>query len=146
MAQTAPELEQIIQRFRKQLEKMQIRVEQILLFGSQADGTAQEGSDIDLIVISKDWEKFSRRERLELLGVAAARILEPVRAQGFTQAEISRRQTTLFWEEIIKDQAVGPSDRKVNCGAAVQAMVLNGLGFTRRAQCDFPHPFQKADP
>jgi hypothetical protein len=31
------------------------------------------------------------------------------------------------------DQAVGPSDRKVSCGAAVQAMVLNGLGFTSRA-------------
>jgi transposase len=31
------------------------------------------------------------------------------------------------------DQAVGPSDRKVSCGAAVQAMVLNGLGFSSRA-------------
>jgi transposase len=31
------------------------------------------------------------------------------------------------------DQAVGPSERKVSCGAAVQAMVLNGLGFTSRA-------------
>jgi predicted nucleotidyltransferase len=57
---------------------MGIRAEQILLFGSQADGTAQEGSGVDLIVISKDWEKNSRRERLEILGVAAARILEPV--------------------------------------------------------------------
>jgi len=37
MDQTTPELEQIIQRFRKQLEKMGIQVEQILLFGSQAD-------------------------------------------------------------------------------------------------------------
>ena len=112
MAQTTPELEQMLRRFRKQLEKMEIQVEQLLLFGSQADGTAQEGSDIDLIVISEDWEKFSRRERLEILGVAAARILEPVQAQGFTQDEISSRQTTLFWEEIIKDQAV-PVWRKV---------------------------------
>jgi len=31
------------------------------------------------------------------------------------------------------DKAVGPSKRKVSCGAAVQAMVLNGLGFTSRA-------------
>jgi transposase len=31
------------------------------------------------------------------------------------------------------DRAVGPSQRKVSCGAAVQAMVLNGLGFTSRA-------------
>ena len=31
------------------------------------------------------------------------------------------------------DQAVGPSQRKVSCGAAVQAMVLNALGFSSRA-------------
>lgn len=31
------------------------------------------------------------------------------------------------------DQAVGPSERQVSCGAAVQAMVVNGLGFTSRA-------------
>jgi len=31
------------------------------------------------------------------------------------------------------NQAVGSSERKVSCGAAVQAMVLNGLGFTSRA-------------
>src|SRR5574340_846159 len=31
------------------------------------------------------------------------------------------------------DQQVGPSDRRVSCGQAVQAMVLNALGFTSRA-------------
>lgn len=31
------------------------------------------------------------------------------------------------------DLVVGPSGCKVSCGAAVQAMVLNGLGFTSRS-------------
>lgn len=31
------------------------------------------------------------------------------------------------------DLVIGPSGCKVSCGAAVQAMVLNGLGFTSRA-------------
>lgn len=31
------------------------------------------------------------------------------------------------------NRAAAPSERKVSCGAAVQAMVLNGLGFTSRA-------------
>lgn len=31
------------------------------------------------------------------------------------------------------DEAVGPAERKVSCGAAVQAMVLNALGFSSRA-------------
>jgi uncharacterized protein len=106
MAQTTPELEQIIRRFRGQLEKMGVHAEQIMLYGSQVTGSAREGSDIDLIVISDDWANLSQRERLEILGIAAARILEPVQAQGFTPAEISRRRLTPFWEHILKEQAV----------------------------------------
>jgi hypothetical protein len=59
-----------------------------------------------LIVISSDWEKFSQRERLEMLGVASARILEPVQAQGFTPAEISKNQLMPFWVHVLKEQAV----------------------------------------
>lgn len=36
------------------------------------------------------------------------------------------------------DEAVGPGERKVSCGAAVQAMVLNCLGFTSRAMYLMP--------
>jgi predicted nucleotidyltransferase len=106
MAQTTPELDQIIHRFRGQLGKLGIHAEQVLLYGSYANGAAREGSDIDLIVISKDWQNLNMRERLELLGVAAARILEPVQAQGFTPAEISQRKIMPFWEHIIKEQAI----------------------------------------
>jgi len=75
MAQTTPELRQIVQRYCDQLEKMGIHPEKVMLYGSQATGTAREGSDIDLIVISSDWKKFNQRVRLEILGVASARIL-----------------------------------------------------------------------
>jgi predicted nucleotidyltransferase len=106
MAQTTPELEQIIDRFRQQLDKMGIHAEKVMLYGSQAEGFAHEGSDIDLIVISKDWENLNQRERLELLGVAAARIFESVQAHGFTPTEISQRKIMPFWEYIIKEQAI----------------------------------------
>jgi hypothetical protein len=105
MAQTA-ELNQIIQRYRAQLIKMGIHPEKVMLYGSQAVGTAREGSDIDLIVISSDWETYNQRERLEMLGIAAARILEPVQAQGFTPAEISKQQIMPFWVQVMKEQAV----------------------------------------
>lgn len=85
---------------------MGIHAEQILLYGSQATGLAWEGSDIDLIVISNDWENLNQRERLELLGIAAARILEPVQAKGFTPNEISQRKIMPFWEHIIQEQAI----------------------------------------
>lgn len=89
-----------------QLIKMGIQPERVLLYGSQAAGTAQEGSDIDLIIISGDWKKYNRRERLELLGIASARILEPVQAQGFTPSEIKSKQIMPFWEQVIEKQAI----------------------------------------
>lgn len=106
MAQTTPELKQIVQRFCDQLEKMGIHPEKVMLYGSQAAGTAREGSDIDLIVISSDWKKFNQRERLEMLGIASARILEPVQAQGFTPVEISKNQLMPFWAHVMKEQAI----------------------------------------
>lgn len=106
MAKKTPELKQIVRRYRAQLEKMGIRPARILIYGSQAAGTAREGSDIDLIVISGDWKKYNHRQRLELLGIASARILEPVQAQGFTPSEIRANKVMPFWSEIIKEQAV----------------------------------------
>jgi len=106
MAETTPELKQIVQRYRVQLERMGIRPTRILLYGSQAAGTAREGSDIDLIVISGDWEKYNHRERLELLGIASARILEPVQAQGFIPSEIELKKVMPFWEKVMKEQAI----------------------------------------
>lgn len=85
---------------------MGIRPTRILLYGSQARGIAHEGSDIDLIVISGDWEKYNHRQRLELLGIAAARILEPVQAQGFTPSEIQEKQIMPFWEQVMQEQAI----------------------------------------
>ena len=106
MAETTPELRQIVKRYRIQLEKMGIHPTRVLLYGSQASGTAREGSDIDLIVISSDWKKYNHRQRLELLGIAAARILEPVQAQGFTPSEIRQKQLMPFWEQVMKEQAI----------------------------------------
>jgi predicted nucleotidyltransferase len=106
MAERAPELDQIIGRFRQELERSGVRPERILLFGSHARGKAREGSDIDLIVVSPDWARFNQRERLELLGVAAVRIMESVQAQGFTPEEVAYHQTGAFWEEILRHQAV----------------------------------------
>lgn len=106
MVETTPELKRIVKRYRVQLEKMGIRPTRILLYGSQAAGNAREGSDIDLIVISGDWQKYNHRQRLELLGIAAARILEPIQAQGFTPREIKEKQIMPFWEHVMKEQAI----------------------------------------
>jgi predicted nucleotidyltransferase len=100
------QLKTIIRRYCKELEKMEIRVDRVMLFGSRLKNTALEGSDIDLIIISRDFAPYSQRERLEILGIAAAHILEPVQANGFTPQEIEQRQLMPFWEEILREQAV----------------------------------------
>ena len=106
MVETTPELAIIIRRFRTELEKMGIRSQQILLFGSQAEGTAHEGSDIDLFVISSDWIRYSDRERFEMLGIAAARILEPIQARGVTPDEIATHSLLPLWEQVLNEQTV----------------------------------------
>ncbi|RMG95390.1 MAG: nucleotidyltransferase domain-containing protein [Chloroflexi bacterium] len=99
------ELTEIIHRFCQALEKAGIHCQQILLYGSQRSGKAREGSDIDLIVVSPDWARYGWRERLELLGITAARILEPIQAQGFTPDEIAQRDISPFWQYILDHEA-----------------------------------------
>ena len=106
MVETTPELKQIIKRYRIQLAELGIHPSRILLYGSQAAGTAREGSDVDLIVISDDWKNYSHRQRLELLGLAAARILEPVQAQGFTLEEVNAEKVMPFWGQMIKEHSI----------------------------------------
>ncbi|OQA46666.1 MAG: Nucleotidyltransferase domain protein [Chloroflexi bacterium ADurb.Bin325] len=85
---------------------MGIETEQVLLFGSHATGRAHEGSDIDLFIISADWLPYNERERLEILGIAAARILEPIQARGATPDEVKNNELSLFFREVLKQQAI----------------------------------------
>jgi predicted nucleotidyltransferase len=106
MAQTTSELADIVERFRRSLEQAGIRCRKVLLYGSQRWSTAREDSDIDLIVVSPDWASYSYLERLELLGTIAARLLEPIQAQGWTPQEIADHQVGPFWQQIIDKEAV----------------------------------------
>lgn len=96
----------IVRRFQAELQKMGIHCEQILLFGSQATGEAREGSDLDLFVVSPDWDRYGERERYEMLGIAAARILEPIQARGVTPEEIAAHRLAPLWEYILQEEAV----------------------------------------
>ena len=106
MAEATSQLAEIIRRYRQELERMGIHCERVLLYGSQAAGTATEGSDIDLFIVSSDWARYGERERLEMLGVAAARLLEPIQARGITPEEIVTHQLLPLWEQVLKEQAI----------------------------------------
>ena len=47
MAQIGPEITIAVERYKRQLAAMGIRVERMFLFGSQVGGDPREGSDID---------------------------------------------------------------------------------------------------
>lgn len=92
-----------VKRFKAALETMGIRVERVVLFGSCASGVSTEHSDIDLAVVSDDFEGMDIFRRLETIGLALARgkITEPIEALGYTVEEYeSREQGTLVADEI----------------------------------------------
>ena len=81
------DLQRIIDQFAEALDRHGVHVLHVVLFGSQAAGTATEWSDIDLAVISRDFEGKNILERLELLAKAIADVWQPIEAIGFTPEE-----------------------------------------------------------
>ena len=100
MVKTKREIEIIIEKYKVELGKLGIRPQKIILYGSFASGQPREDSDIDLIVISDDFKNMNFRERLEILGLAAGRVFEPIEAIGYTEEEIKDTKGT-FLEEIL---------------------------------------------
>ena len=96
MAKDTSQLNRRVTLYREELARLGIQVAAIFLYGSYARDARSEGSDIDLIVVSPDFAGFNLRERLELLGTAAARVLEPLQAYGLTP----------FWSDILEHEAV----------------------------------------
>ena len=106
MAKATADIRRVIGRYRKELEGMGFPVEQVMLFGSQALGTAREGSDIDLLIVSSAWTGLSERERLEILGIAAARVLEPIQARAATPEEFESHLLSPFLQRVLQEQGV----------------------------------------
>ena len=69
MVKTPPQLKRAINRYVASLNQY-IRIEKVILFGSYADGRAHDLSDIDLAVISPDFDGKSLYKRAALLAKA----------------------------------------------------------------------------
>ena len=74
----------------------------IILYGSYKDGNPREDSDIDLIVISENFKEMDLRERLEILGLAASKIFEPIEALCYTEEKGRNKKETIL-EEILQN-------------------------------------------
>lgn len=102
MVKTEREIKEIIRKYQQEIEKLGVRPQRMILFGSYASGNPREDSDIDIIVVADDFKKMNLRERLELLGLAAGRIFEPIEALGYTEEEVKSREKESFLEGILK--------------------------------------------
>lgn len=100
MVKTEREIKTIIKRYEDELKKLGIKPDRIMLYGSYAKGNPREESDIDLIVVSEGFKDINLKERLEILGIAAGRVFEPIEALGYTEEEIKDVKGT-FLEEVI---------------------------------------------
>jgi len=95
------EVKEIIKQYKEVLQKLGVHVERVILYGSFVRGAQREDSDIDVVVISKDFQKMNLRERLEILGIAAARIMQPIEARGYTQEEFKEKSRLSFLQEVL---------------------------------------------
>jgi uncharacterized protein len=102
MVKTEREIEEIISRYTIEIEKMGIKPQKILLYGSYAKGNPREDSDIDLVVVSNNFKDMNIRERLELLGIAAGKVFEPIEAIGYTTDEMESNKKGTFLEAILE--------------------------------------------
>jgi predicted nucleotidyltransferase len=78
---------EVLSRFRRAIESQRIRVDKLILFGSYATGANREGSDIDVVVISKDFANKDYWERTEILSDAIYHVFEPIEAIALTPEE-----------------------------------------------------------
>ena len=102
MHKTGYQAKEVIKEYKKALQELGINVKRIILYDSFAKGNQREDSDIDLVVVSDDFEKMNLRKRLELLGIAAARIMKPVEA-GYTPKELKMATQASFLKEVLAE-------------------------------------------
>jgi len=85
-----------VKKFKNALESINIRVDQLILFGSYAEGTAREDSDIDLVVISSNFSDKSYWERINILTDAIYQVFAPIEASAFTPDEWKSEKSLIF--------------------------------------------------
>ena len=101
MVTSQVELAEKIEDFVRLL-RLGVRVEAVILYGSYAKGLADEWSDIDLAVISPDFEGASTWERQEM--IARATVGRPYRIApiGYPSSEYHNQGRHSFLREILR--------------------------------------------
>lgn len=100
MVKSISEIQRIVNEYRDELEKHNIRITKVILYGSYAKGTPKPYSDIDLVIISPDLARFAPLKRQELLSQWTMNIDAPLEIIGYTPQEFKRATHTIFGQII----------------------------------------------
>lgn len=97
-----------ISRFKQALLQQGIKVNKVILYGSQVTRKAEEHSDIDIVAISDDFEGMNILERLETIGLAMAeaRIMEPIEPLAYMEEEFSLKDRGTFIGDEVKAKGI----------------------------------------
>jgi len=99
MAQISSEIRDLIKKFLVRLEQENIRIQKAILYGSYANGTYNEWSDIDLAIVSDDFlgNRVLDKERMikSIVDIDTSISPLPYRSEDFDESD-------LFVKEIIK--------------------------------------------
>ena len=86
---------EIISRFRAALESQDINIEKLVLYGSYAQDSFHEGSDIDIVVVSKNFSGKSYWERIDILSSAIYEVFAPIEAIAMTLQEWENKESMI---------------------------------------------------
>ena len=91
MAQVPDKITKLLEQFIHELEINQIHINKAILFGSYANGTFNEWSDIDLALVSDSFkgDRFKDRDLIRKIKLAVSSSLEPIpyRPEDFTEED-----------------------------------------------------------
>ncbi|PWB81724.1 MAG: hypothetical protein C3F08_01260 [Candidatus Methylomirabilota bacterium] len=98
----------IAQMIRRAIEYLQrrVHVRQVVLFGSHARGQADVWSDVDLAVISPDFERMSHREVMDLLVETALKTDASVEIRPYTPKDLRQARPTNFLGHLLVEGKV----------------------------------------
>ena len=77
-----------------------IHVEQLILFGSYIYGSPREDSDIDIAVISEDFNKMSIWDKISLLAQTSVAVDSRIELIAFTSKDYSQPENGSLLKEI----------------------------------------------
>lgn len=101
MVATATDLEKIISAFVALLSNV-VRVEAVILYGSYVNGSPDEWSDIDIAVISPDFEELVMWERQRIISRATVDRDASLAPIGYPSSEYHNPGPHSFLREIIR--------------------------------------------